>query len=82
MVATGYYLPGQLGEGSQCGRRDSNLIEKGRGEKTLGMVGGKYKRDKNSPPPPSQGDLQAGDGGGQPLIHRLTGGVLQAWPTG
>jgi hypothetical protein len=26
--------------------------------------------------------LQAGDGSGQPLIHRLTEGVLPVWPTG
>ena len=38
MVAVGSYLPCQLREGSQRGRQDSNLIEKGCGEKTLGMM--------------------------------------------
>ncbi len=44
MAAAGYYLPRQLREGSQRGRRDSNLIQKDCGEKTLGMVGEKIKK--------------------------------------
>jgi len=46
MVATSYYLPGHLKEGSQCGRRDSNLIENGCGEKHWEWWGEIKKRQK------------------------------------
>jgi hypothetical protein len=59
---------------------NSNLIQKICREKKWNCDK-KIKRGGNSRPLLSVSKLRAGDGGGQPLFHRLTEGVLPAWPT-
>ena len=66
--------------GIKSGRRDSNLIENDCSEKTLGMVAGELKKDKNSPSPPSQSDLRAGDDGDRMLCPLWSeGGWWRQW---